>query len=373
MTDRTLLIVACLNREVPYFQGARGKGIAVLGFNEGTGELTKLSEETNADNPNYLAIHESNRCIYTVSEALGRNEGVVTAYQLDPAAGRLSYINNQGTLGSVPAYASFDRAGKFLLVANYSMDTELPPSSPDQAIAVMPIRADGSVGDPVASRAHAGRGPNTQRQERSHAHCIVTTPDNSHIVVADLGIDKLMIYRFDGDTGELTPGVVPYVNLPSGSGPRHFVFHPLARFAYIINELQSTIVALSFDQPTSSFQPLHVAPTVPADYNEVSHCADLQITPDGRFLYGSNRGHDSIAIYAVDQFTGHLILVDYQKTLGETPRNFAIDPSGQYLVVANQNSDSLVVFRIDKRTGRLASVGKQTKIGTPMCVKFARF
>ena len=137
----------------------------------------------------------------------------------------------------------------------------------------------------------------------------MTTPDNSHIVVADLGIDKLMIYRFDGNTGELTPGKVPYVNLPSGSGPRHFVFHPLARFAYVINELQSTIFALSFDQSTSSFQLLHVAPTVPADYNEVSHCADLQITPDGRFLYGSNRGHDSIAIYAVDQSNGQLILV----------------------------------------------------------------
>jgi 6-phosphogluconolactonase len=166
MTGQTLLIVACLNREVPYFQGARGKGIAVLSFNEATGELTKLSEETNADNPNYLAIHEVNRWIYTVSDALGRKEGVVTAYQLDPATGRLSYINNRGTLGSVPAYVSFDRAGKFLLVANYSTNTEPPGSSPDQAIAVMPIRTDGGVGAPVASRAHVGRGSNAQRQER---------------------------------------------------------------------------------------------------------------------------------------------------------------------------------------------------------------
>ena len=158
MTDRTLLIVACLNREVPYFQSARGKGIAVLWFNEETGELTKLSEETNADNPNYLAIHESNRCIYAVSDALGRNEGVVTAHQLDPATGRAELYQQPGHAGSVPAYASFDRAGKFLLVANYSMDTEPPDSSPDQAIAVMPIRSDGGVGAPVASRAHAGRG-----------------------------------------------------------------------------------------------------------------------------------------------------------------------------------------------------------------------
>ena len=157
------------------------------------------------------------------------------------------------------------------------------------------------------------------------------------------------------------------------SGPRHFVFHPLARFAYVINELQSTIFALSFDQSTSSFQLLHVAPTVPADYNEVSHCPDLQITPDGRFLYGSNRGHDSIAIYAVDQSNGQLILVGHQATLGETPRSFAIDPSGRYLVVANQNSDSLIVFHIDNKSGRLADIGKQAKIGTPVCVKFTRF
>jgi 6-phosphogluconolactonase len=371
VSGRTLLIVACLSREVPYLDGARGKGIAVLGFNEATGELTKLPEETSADNPNYLAVHESNCCIYTVSDALGRKDGTVSAYHLDPASGELSYINSQGTLGTVPAFTSLDRTGKFLLVANYSIDTKPHGTSPDQAIAVMPIRSDGGLEAPVASRAHVGRGLDTQRQERSHAHCIMATPDNRHVVVADLGIDKLMIYQFDSNTGELTPGEVPYGNLPPGSGPRHFVFHPCAPFVYVINELQSTIVALSFNQSRSSFELLQVAPTLPRDYHEVNHCADLQITPDGRFLYGSNRGHDSISIHAVDQPTGRLALVGHQKTLGETPRNLAIDPSGQHLVVANQKSDTLVVFRIDNRTGRLVDIRKQAKIGTPMCVKFA--
>jgi 6-phosphogluconolactonase len=370
---RTLAIVACLNREVPHFQGARGKGIAVLSFDEATGVLTKLSEEEGANNPNYLAVSEGNRCIYTVSEMLGSNDDVVTAFGLDPATGRLSYINQQSSLGCTAAYVSFDRAGKFLLVANYSIYTEPPGGSADQAIAVMPIRADGGVGGPVASRAHQGKGPNAERQERSHAHCAVATPDNRHVVVVDLGIDKLIVYRFDASTGGLTPGDVPHLSLPSGSGPRHFVFHPSARFAYVINELDSTVTALSFDQFRGSFQLLQTAPALPGGCRDESYCADLQITPNGRFLYGSNRGHDSIVVHTVDQSTGRLTLVGHHSTLGKTPRSLAIDPSGRYLAVANQNSDLLVVFRIDDMTGRLVDIGAAVEIGTPMCVKFARF
>ena len=373
MSGRTLVVIGCLNREVPYFPGARGKGITVFSFDEPTGTLSKLSEETGADNPNYLAINDVSRCVYAIGDVIGRNQGVVAAYQLDPATGGLSYVNKQETLGSIPAYASLDRTGKFLLIANYSMFTGPPDGSLDHSIAVMSIRADGGVGAPVTGRVHPGNGPNAQRQERSHAHCIMTTPDNRHVVAADLGIDKLMVYRFDAEAGELAPGEVPYFSLPPGSGPRHFAFHPSARFAYVINELDPTIAALSFDQTRGSFQLLDVVQTLPAGYREESHCADLQITRDGRFLYGSNCGHDSIAIYAVDQSTGQLMLIGHQSTLGETPRNFAIDPSGRYLIVANQNSDSLIVFRLDDRTGMLADIGKRVEIGTPMCVKFAVF
>lgn len=372
MSARTLLVVGCLNREAPYFQGARGKGIAVFAFDEATGALSKLSEKTGTDNPNYLAVHEGNRCVYAVSEVLGWNEGLVTAYRLDPATGTLSYINKQPTLGSITAYASFDRAGKFLLVANYSVYVEPRDNLPDQVVAVMPVRGDGGLGTPVASRAHTGAGPNPQRQERSHAHCVMATPDNRHVVVADLGIDKLMVYRFDAGTGALSPGEVPSVSLPPGAGPRHFAFHPTARFAFVISELDSTIAALSFDQARGSFQLLHTVPALPAGYRDESHCADLHVSPDGRFLYGSNRGHDSIVIHAIDQATGRLTLVGHQPTLGKTPRNFAIDPSGRFLIAANQNGDSLVVFRIDDETGKLIDTGKRAEIGTPMCVKFAR-
>ena len=277
MSGRTLLFVACLNRKVPYFPAARGNGIAVFSFNQATGALTKLSDETGADNPNYLAIHESNRCIYAVSDVAGQNEGAIIAYQFNPATGRLGYINKQGTLGSLPAYASLDQTGKFLLIANYSIAAATPDGSPDQAIAVMPIRTDGGVGTPVTSRAHSGSGPNAQRQERSHAHCIRATPDNRHVVVADLGIDKLMTYRFDGNLGDLTPGEAPFLDLPPGSGPRHFAFHPSARFAYVINELDASTATLSFDEFSGRFQLLHVVPMLPTDYREVSECADLQI------------------------------------------------------------------------------------------------
>jgi 6-phosphogluconolactonase len=370
---RTLVVVGCLNRQVPYFPAARGKGIAVLAFDETTGTLSELSEETATDNPNYLQVDEGRSCIYAVGDMPGRNHGMVAAYHLDPATGKLSYINAHETLGSIPAYASLDRAHKFLLIANYSMFIGQPDGSPDNAIAVMPIRADGGVCAPVAFRRHPGNGPNAQRQERSHAHCILATPDNRHVVVADLGVDKLMVYRFDADTGELADGEEPYISMPPGSGPRHFVFHPSGRFAYVINELHPTIAILSFDLERGRFQLVDVIRTLPAGYHEGSHCADLQITRDGRFLYGSNRGHDSIVIYGVDHRTGDLMLIGHQSSLGETPRNIAIDPSGQYLIVANQNSDTLIVFRRDNRTGKLSDIRKPMRIGTPMCVKFAVF
>ena len=303
----------------------------------------------------------------------GWNEGLVTAYRLDPATGTLSYINQQPTLGSITAYASLDRTGKFLLIANYSVYPDPHDNRPDQVVAVMPLRDDGGIGAPVASRAHPGRGPNAQRQERSHAHCIQATPDNRRVVVADLGLDKLVVYRLDAATGALAPDEAASFALLPGAGPRHFAFHPSARFVYVINELDSTIAALSFDQETGSFQLLHAVRALPMGYRGESHCADLHVSPDGRFLYGSNRGHDSIVIHAIDQASGRLTLVGHQSSLGQTPRNFAIHPSGRYLLAANQNSDAIVVFRIEAATGALIDSGHRAAIGTPMCIKLARF
>jgi 6-phosphogluconolactonase len=372
MTGRTFVIVGSVTRSTPYFQTARGKGITVFAFDENSGELTRLSEKGGIDNPTYLTVHQGNRCVYANSEVFGWNEGTVSAYRLEPRNGSLSYINKQPALGSILAHNSLDRTGRFVFVANYSVYAEPNDSLPDQSVVVMPIRADGGLGPAVCSQSHSGSGPNAARQERSHAHCVLASPDNRHVLVADLGIDQLVVYRFDAASGALSAAPAPFT-MKAGAGPRHFAFHPSARFVYAINELDSTITALAFDAASGALTLLQTVPALPPGYVEESHCAGLQLTPDGCYLYGSNRGHDSLAIYAVDESTGSLSFVEHHSCLGRTPRDFAIDPSGRFLLVANQDSDAVVMFRIDSQTGELTDAGQHAEIGTPMCVKFARF
>lgn len=372
MNARTLMIVGCSNRDLPYFgKPAQGKGIAVLEFDEATGDMTLLSEKPGVDNPHFLEVDEDKLRVYAVSEVWGWNEGVVTAYELDPVKGKLSYINNQPSLGSITCYASLDNTRNHLLVANYAWCEDPDDSRPDQVVVSYPVRADGGLAAPVSSFAHPGSGPHS-RQERSHAHFIRVTPDNRFAVVADLGLDKLVVYRFDETTGEISPsGTEPFA-LPPGSGPRHFVFHPSGKFAYVVNELNSTVVALAFDSAKGSFSQLQVLSALPADFGGESYSADLHASPDGRFLYSSNRGHDSLSIYAVDERSGHLAALGHQPTMGQKPRNFGFDPSGKWIVVANQDGDSLVVLRVDAQTGLLSDTGKRISIGTPMCVLFVR-
>jgi 6-phosphogluconolactonase len=372
MTGRMLVAVGSVTRDTPYFQGARGKGITIFAFDENSGELTRLSEKGGVDNPTYLTVHEGNGCVYANSEVFGWNEGTVSAYRLDPRSGTLSYINKQPSLGSILAHNSLDRTGRFLFAANYSVYAEPDDSLPDQSVAVMPIRADGGLGTPVCSRAHSGSGPNGARQERSHAHCVLASPDNAHVLVADLGIDQLIVYRFDAASGALSATTASFAMKP-GAGPRHFAFHPSARYVYAINELDSTIAALAFDMGSGGLALLETMSALPSGYVGESHCAGLQLTPDGRHLYGSNRGHDSLVVCAIDESTGRLSLVEHRSCLGKTPRDFAIDPAGRFLLVANQDSDAVIVFRIDPESGRLADAGQGAEIGTPMCVKFARF
>ena len=372
MNDRTFVVVGSLTRDAPYFQGARGKGITVFAFDEKSGQLTRLAEKGGVDNPTYLSVHEGNRCVYANSEVFGWNEGTVSAYRLDPRTGSLSYLNKQPALGSILAHNSLDRTGRFLFVANYSVHAEAEDRLPDQSVVVMPIREGGALGPPLSSHPHSGSGPKADRQERSHAHCAMASPDNRHVLVADLGIDQLVVYRFDAACGVLSPAPTSFSMKP-GAGPRHFVFHPLGRYVYAINELDSTIVALGFDAASGALRHLQTVPALPSGYAEESHCAGLQLAPDGRFLYGSNRGHDSLVVYAVDEATSRLSFVEHHSCLGRTPRDFTIDPSGRFLLVANQNSDTVMVLRIDPETGKLADAGARAEIGTPMCVKFARF
>ena len=372
MTERTFAIVGSVTRDTPYFQNAHGKGLTIFAFDERSGELSRLSEKGGIDSPAYLSVHEGNGCVYACSEVFGWNEGTVSAYRLDPRNGTLSYINKQPSLGSILAHASLDRTGRFLFAANYSLYPETDDSLPGQSVVVFPVRADGGLAAPVCSHSHSGSGPNAARQERSHAHCVLASPDNAHVLVADLGIDQLVVYRFDAASGALSATTASFT-MKAGAGPRHFAFHSSARYVYAINELDSTIAALAFDAPSGGLALLDTVSALPSGYAGESHCAGLQITPDGRYLYGSNRGHDSLVVYAIDDATGRLSFVEHQPCLGRTPRDLTIDPSGRFVLVANQDSDAVAVFRIDPESGRLADSGQRAEIGTPMCVKFARF
>lgn len=362
MAGDLLVFVGSLNREAPYFQGARGVGLSVYSFNETTLEATKLAETGEVDNPTFLSVTADGSGVFANSEVFAWREGVVTAYRFDRASSALTYVNKQPSLGSITAHNFVSRDGKKLFVANYGMGE----GGPDQAVAVYGIRPDGGLTSPLASVAHEGTGPNAARQERSHAHSVTETVQGDIAIVADLGIDALVTYRIAAN-GTLEPLLESA--LKPGAGPRHVALHPGGKFVFVMNELDSTVVSLALDGDTGALAFIDAKPAVPAAAREHNHCADIVISPDGRFIYGSNRGHDSIAIFAVDQESGQLSLVDYAPCGGATPRNLCLTPSGAHLFSANQNADRISIFARDAETGRLTDTGKAIGIGTPMCIK----
>lgn len=362
-----LAFVGTLNRSAPYFEAANGPGIAVFAFDEATGALRRLHDVGGIDNPSYLALDAAGRTLYAVSEVYGWHEGVVTAYRVQGPEGALGYVNKQPTRGSIAAYAGFDRTGRWLLVANYRMGED--GLRPPQAAVVYPIEADGGLGAPAASVGHSGSGPDAVRQEGPHPHCVLASPDNRHLVVADLGIDRIMVYRFDAATGALTPATHPSFALTPGSGPRHMTFHPAGHRLYVINELGSSMTVLEWDAASGMLAPLQTISTLPAGWEGESRCSDVHLSPDGRFLYGANRGHDSIAVFSVDAASGRLSLAGHHPTQGRTPRQFTLDPAGRFLVIANQNADAVVVLARDAASGLLTDTGHRGLVGSPMCVK----
>jgi 6-phosphogluconolactonase len=373
MSSRTFVFVGCLNRGTPYFEAARGQGIAVLRFDPETGAAALAGEVPGVDNPSWLTVDSKHARLYANSEVFGWNEGIVTAYAFDPATARLTYLNKQPTLGSICGHASLDRSGRHLLVGNYAMGE--PDDLPGQAAVVLPLRADGGLGPALSSISHAGlpTGPNAKRQERPHVHSVVASPDNRFLLVADLGIDRVMTYRFDAAEGRIEPKAVHALALAPGAGPRHLVFHPNGRLVFVVNELDSTVVSLAYRPEDGSLSTIATASTLPPGAGVANDAAEIQLTPDGRFLYASNRGHDSLAIYAVDAETGAIEPRGHAASGGRTPRNFAIDPGGRFLLAVNQNGDNLVTFRIDPASGALTRAGEPLAIGTPMCVRFGQF
>ena len=341
----------------------RSKGIYAYRFDADSGRLTSLGLVAETVNPSFLAVDPSRRFLYAVNEIsnyAGGKGGGVSAFAMDRATGKLTFLNEVASRGREPCHVSLDKTGKFVMVANYG----------GGSAAVFPVLADGRLGEASAFVEHHGSSVNPERQEGPHAHSIATSPDNRFVLAADLGLDRLLVYRFDAAQGSLEPNDPPFATVKPGAGPRHFAFHPSSRFVYTINEMGSSITAFSYDAARGSLRELETVSTLPKDFAGASDTAELEAHPSGKFLYGSNRGHDSIAVFAIDGGKGTLTLVEHVPTGGKTPRSFAIDPAGSCLVVANQDSDNLVVFRIDARTGRLTPSGKALDVPSPVCVTF---
>lgn len=361
MKSKLLVFVGALNHEAPYFQGARGTGLSVYSFDEETLAIEKLDEESEILNPTFLSVDASGTHVYANSEVFGWKEGLVTAFRFDREAGKLTYINTQPSLGSITAHNALTRDGANLAVANYSMGN----GGPDQAVVLYGIREDGGLTPPIASVAHEGSGPDKSRQERSHAHS-VTELDENIIIAADLGTDSLTSYRLTA-RGQFE--LLAVSKTSPGAGPRHVAVHPNGQFLFVMNELNSTVASYAIDRSNGALTAIAVKSAVPSDIAVESHCADIQISPDGRFLYGSNRGHDSIVVFETDAVSGSLDEVGFFPCGGATPRNLALTPSGKHLFCSNQNSDVITIFARDAESGMLSDTEASIGIGTPMCVR----
>jgi 6-phosphogluconolactonase len=343
------------------YTSGKSEGIYLYRMNSVTGELTRVSAFKTV-NPSFLAIDRSKRYLYAVnevSEHLGAASGRVSAFAIDPATGNLRLLNEQATQGADPCYLTIDRKRKTLLVANYT----------GGSVAALPIRSDGTLGMVIDVKQHEGSSVKEQ-QKGPHAHCVILDRHERYALAADLGTDKVMIYGFNPLTGKLTSGKQPWCELQAGAGPRHLTLHANGKYVYVINELDSTLTALKYNEATGTLTQIETVSTLPADFSGVSYCADVHVSRSGKFLYGSNRGHNSIVVFEIDQRTGKLKPLQHVSTEGNWPRNFTIDPTGNFLLVANQRSDNVVTFRIDADSGRLSDRVTIAEIPTPVCLKF---
>jgi 6-phosphogluconolactonase len=347
------------------YTGPKSQGIYVSRLDPATGELSVPELAAPVTSPSFVAIHPSRRFLYAVNEVgsfQGKRTGAVTAFAIEPATGRLTMLNQQSSGGGGPCHLNVDQTGRNVLVANYG----------GGSCAVLPIGKDGRLGEATAFIQHRGSSVNKQRQDGPHAHGIYLDAANRFAFVPDLGLDQVLIYQFDPNKGSLAPNDPPFASVPPGSGPRHLAFHPTGRFAYVINEMLCTVSAFTYEPERGRLSLVQTVSTLPAGQAVLPRfsTAEIEVHPGGRFLYGSNRGHDTLAVFALDPQTGHLSLLQNEPTQGKTPRGFGIDPTGRWLVAANQDSDNVVVFQIDGDTGRLSSTGRSVAVGLPVCVRF---
>jgi len=349
------------------------KGIYAYRYNSESGELQPLGLAAATENPSFLASDKANEHLFAVNETTkyqGQSSGGVTAFSLDRKTGKLTQLNQVASRGADPCYVSLDRSGKYLLVANYTGGT----------VSVLPVLADGRLGEAVSVEKDRGTlGPNKERQDSPHAHWIEASARNRFVYVADLGLDQVLIYKFDGEKGQLSrdqsrssknKAATDFFSatLAPGTGPRHIAFSSDGKFMYVLGEMNATVTVFANDNET--YHSIQQISSLPADFSGENTAAEIAMHPSGKFLYTSNRGADSIAEFSVDPASGKLTLLGDISTFGKTPRHFAIDPTGTRLLVANEDTGNIVEYSIDSATGKLTRVGKIVSVPSPVCLIF---
>ena len=343
------------------FVCSQSKGIYAYRMELGAAAITPLGQAAEITGASFLAVHPNHRFVYTVNAAKFADKpgGTVSSFLVDAQSGKLTLLNQQSSLGKGPAHLAVDREGKNVLVANYGSGS----------VAVFPIQQDGSLSSDSAFIQHQGSSLNRQRQEGPHAHFITTDLASHFAFVCDLGLDKVMVYRFDAAKGSLVPNDVPFASLNPGAGPRHLAFDKSGRYCYVINELDSTLVSFTYHAERGTLKEFQTLSTLPKNFAGKNFPAEIAVHPSGKFVYGSNRGHDSIAVFSINKKTGRLTLVEHHSTAGKIPRHFEIEPTGRYLLAANQDSNNVVIFRINPATGRLSATKTTIELDAPLCVK----
>lgn len=357
------MYVGTYTMTLPHVQG-KGEGIYLYDVDPTSGRLTHRATTPGVVNPSYLALDPRRRFLFAVNEVKeidGHSGGAVSAFAIDPRSGELTYLNRQSTRGTDPCYLCVDQTGRFVLASNYGSGS----------VAVFPIQDDGRLAPASEFIQHSGENFNPKPPPGPHAHSINLDPQNRFALVADLGLDAILTYRVDHEQGKLD--LAATTPLKRGAGPRHLAFSPNGRYAFVVNEQASSLTSLAYDPEQGTLREIQTMSTLPPGYAGRNSCADVRVHPSGRFVYGSNRGHDSIAIFAVDPPTGTLGLVDYALTRGHTPRNFVIDPSGTALYAANQDSHTVVRFQLDPKSGQLTPTNQVTEVPSPVCLTFSVF
>lgn len=332
-------------------------GFSLAHFDTDTGELSAPELLLPARAPAFFEIHPDGRHLYTCNAG---SPGAVSAYEIEPHTGQLTLLNSQPSGGGDPSYLSLDQTGKYAFVANYGAGN----------LAVFALQADGQLGERTAFVQHTGSSVDPRRQTHAYAHSIVASPDNHYVLVADLGVDKVFVYRFNPQDGSLKANDPPSARIAMGSGPRHLRFHPNGRWVYVLNELSSTIVCFNWNAATGKLGEFQTTSTLPADFLALNTAAEIIVHPGGKFLYASNRGHDSLAVFAIDPQSGWLKLVEHVPSGGKIPRNFTFDPTGKWILCSNHGSEKAAVFSVDENTGRLRQSGPPIPVPYPFCARF---